>query len=440
MNPPFLDMLPMAIIGVDIHGTIRVWNTYTHQLLGWPASEATGKSFDELLFDEQGRMTQRQLIYELLLEAEHSTQPDWVLLPTLHRNGRSMTLELQVRRGEPDGPDVHGWLFLSDKREAMDEKTEWVRLHAELVNTYEALKQHNRQLDTVLANAPVILIELDCHGCFRFADGAGLQALGLSPEFLHGKPVETLYAAESSILDLHRRAMQGETFSAENQQGGNAYLSHFSPLYNTQGQVDGYTAVINDITPLKQAEAELRAAQARLAESLHAREQFLAHISHELRNPLLGILGIAEQLQQSHPGPGNTDMIQALSAQAQFMQRLVEDLLTITKLKSGAFSVKPQTFELNRSLERVAQWASIQAEHKGLSFQVTHNLHTPVHCWGDAVRMEQILLNILQNALRYTQTGGIGLQLEFHQPEGQTHGELKWTVKDTGQGFLPHGS
>lgn len=430
-----LAALPMAAIGLDGQGRIHSWNAYAEQLLGWGTEEVDDQPFEQLLFEQTNWAHSRALISEAFEQAELKEPSPWILLPAKHRNGQTLLLEIQVRKIQLADVPHCCWLFLRERDEVLADTGEWLCQQKQQLDVLQHLQVQHRQLWSVLQGAPLILIEVDGKGVFRFVEGAGLQVLQLEATRLVGKTVEEVYGADASVVALHRRALQGETFTAENQQDGRHYLTHFTPIFAKTGAADGYTAVINDVSSLKQTEVELARTQQALQESLAERERFLSHISHELRNPLLGIVALTQELRSMLQVQANIDLAETLETQAVLMQRLLDDLLTLNKLRAGTFAMRPQVFDVQELFHQLSRWAQLQATAKGLRLETDSNLTGPELCFADAQRIAQVLLNLLQNALRYTSSGQILFQLRgTRQPDTASY-EAVFVVTDTGKGF-----
>jgi signal transduction histidine kinase len=172
-------------------------------------------------------------------------------------------------------------------------------------------------------------------------------------------------------------------------------------------------------------DAALRLAQERSAE----RDRFLAKVSHELRTPLHGILGVARLMQLDAHEPVAHRRLELIEASGTHLQGLIDDLLDASVIHAGRFVLRETDFELLAQIDQVAEVFALRAVDRGLTFATQLDLPRP--CWvrGDAARLRQVLHNLLGNAVKFTERGGITLEAS------STPGGVRLTVRDTGPGM-----
>jgi signal transduction histidine kinase len=176
-----------------------------------------------------------------------------------------------------------------------------------------------------------------------------------------------------------------------------------------------------------QREAALQLAQRQSV----AKSQFLAKISHELRTPLHGILGLARLLHMEVSDPGPARRVELIETSGSHLLALINDLLDVSRMEAGRFTVRAELFELVAEIRQVADVFAVRAADKGLGF--APQLHLPDPHWvvGDPARVRQVLHNLLGNAIKFTQRGGIGLTVSF----GGAPDLVRVEVRDTGSGI-----
>ncbi|MDA0190526.1 MAG: ATP-binding protein, partial [Proteobacteria bacterium] len=202
--------------------------------------------------------------------------------------------------------------------------------------------------------------------------------------------------------------------------------------------------VIVDITPLKEAEAALREATLRAESADRLKSAFLATMSHELRTPLNSIIGFTGIVLQGLAGPLNDEQQKQLGMvrdSARHLLALINDVLDISKIEAGELKVAREPFDAAASARKVLDIVRPLAEKKGLNLVATLPA-TPVDMIGDARRVEQILLNLIGNAIKFTEAGEVRLTLEL--PPGQTDASpepstpaIRLRIADTGIGIQP---
>jgi len=214
------------------------------------------------------------------------------------------------------------------------------------------------------------------------------------------------------------------------------------PRHDAYGRLAGTIGISRDVTDLKAAQQELRrraadiAAARREAESANrARSDFLANMSHEIRTPLNGILGMTELALTTTLNEEQHEYLEAVQHSARSLMALLNDLLDFSKIDAGKLELEAQPFELERTMERLIGPLAIQAHQKGLELTVEVAPESPRRLIGDPHRLGQVIINLVGNAIKFTETGEILLQVE-PVPGGRAEDEevLHFSISDTGIG------
>ena len=177
----------------------------------------------------------------------------------------------------------------------------------------------------------------------------------------------------------------------------------------------------------------VRALAIRAEQASSAKSEFLATMSHEIRTPLHGVLGMVELLYETEADPGQQDILNTLRQSGLQLQRIIDDVLDISRIEAGRLSLSMQPFELVAMLEQVLDLHAPNAARKGLDLRLRIDSDLPLMADGDADRISQVLGNLLSNAVKFTEHGGIEMSA------GVTHaGELSLVVSDSGPGIELH--
>jgi signal transduction histidine kinase/ActR/RegA family two-component response regulator len=198
-----------------------------------------------------------------------------------------------------------------------------------------------------------------------------------------------------------------------------------------------------EIAERKRTETELKKTQEKLVETVRLAEEankskseFLANMSHEIRTPLTGVIGMTEMLLNTRLSPEQQDYIESINVSGETLLAIINDILDISKIEAGEFTLGSAPFDLEQSVEDVVRIFTPQANKKGLDFRVHFPSDASYRVIGDQVRVRQIIFNLVGNALKFTHEGKIEIRVEpgeVNENIGQFHVE----VEDTGIGIEP---
>ncbi|HEY1072595.1 ATP-binding protein, partial [Brevundimonas sp.] len=187
--------------------------------------------------------------------------------------------------------------------------------------------------------------------------------------------------------------------------------------------------VCSDITDLKRDAQALAEARDAADAANRAKSQFLANMSHEIRTPLNGVIGVAQALARTSLDEQQREMLELIHSSSRTLQTLLSDILDLARVESGRLELGDEPFNLARATEEAAQLYAAAARDKGLQFVVEVAPEARIWVHGDAVRLKQILTNLVSNAVKFTAAGFVSLTVDAG-PKG-----LRFVVQDTGIGF-----
>ncbi|WP_316934310.1 ATP-binding protein [Hymenobacter sp. AT01-02] len=203
------------------------------------------------------------------------------------------------------------------------------------------------------------------------------------------------------------------------------------PLQWSDGNVH-VLGVSTDVTELKQATEAARAAA-------RAQENFLANMSHEIRTPLNGVLGMAAQLSKTQLDVRQQELLTIIRSSGQHLLGVINDVLDMAKISSGKLEFAQEAFNLCDSMGQAVQPLALQAQEKGINFEGTPLRNSCPYPWviGDAHRLNQILINLVSNAIKFTPVGGRISVGGYLLAETSDYIEVEFRVTDTGVGIAP---
>ncbi|MBP0017669.1 MAG: response regulator [Cyanobacteria bacterium SBLK] len=231
-----------------------------------------------------------------------------------------------------------------------------------------------------------------------------------------------------------------------------------TPIYNEEGKVIQAIAVFQDITDRKKAEKilkeyseslelqvkqrtlELEKAKEKAEVANQAKSIFLANMSHELRSPLNAVLGFSQLMMRSQAlSQEQQENMSIINRSGEYLLTLINNVLDLSKIEAGKIVLNPQNFDLYRLLNEVEDLFSLRAENKQLQLIFERDRKVPQYIKTDATKLRQVLINLINNALKFTSDGGIFVRIEStellipHDPLSIT--QIHFAVEDTGAGI-----
>ena len=168
-----------------------------------------------------------------------------------------------------------------------------------------------------------------------------------------------------------------------------------------------------------------------------AKSQFLGHMSHELRTPLNAVIGYSYWLSRGALDDKQRTAVDAIRSSGEHLLAMISDILDIAKIEAGRLDLQPAAFDLRACLDEIDQMFRLRAEEKGLAFAVDLAADAPRTIVADPKRLRQVLINLLGNAVKFTDQGRVSLSVENVEAEAGGEARLRFTVEDTGVGIAP---
>jgi PAS domain S-box-containing protein len=208
------------------------------------------------------------------------------------------------------------------------------------------------------------------------------------------------------------------------------------PFKNEQGELEKFISIRIDITARKAAEDALRQARVEAEAANQSKSEFLANMSHEIRTPMTAILGFTDVLIQSDDRQQQYDAVRTIKSNGSHLLSIINDILDISKIEAGRLTIEQMPINPVQVVDDVMSLMRARAMEKGLTLELTYQTQVPHAMESDALRLKQILVNLIGNAIKFTPQGSVTLRVAYHAPT-QSDGVLQFDVADTGIGLTP---
>jgi PAS domain S-box-containing protein len=283
------------------------------------------------------------------------------------------------------------------------------------------------------------------------------QITGYTSGELIGKPLsffQTIEGRQRVFADCEANRQGSDSFDAEtvhNRKDGSVYDAEWqaSSIRDPAGRVRHYVVILREITERKRAAAELAYAHEELVRSseeltdakyraeaaTRAKSDFLASMSHEIRTPMNAIIGMADLLSETQLTHRQAKYVEVFQRAGDTMLVLINQLLDLSKIESGKFDLEHIEFDLTAVLAKAVTLFELPAKAKGLNLSVRVDSSTPTNLNGDPYQLQQVLTNLIGNAVKFTETGSVSVEAGLGEILPDSECSIRFKVADTGVGI-----
>ncbi len=296
-----------------------------------------------------------------------------------------------------------------------------------------------RKLALVASRTDNLVIIATPEGRVEWINESFERVLGHTLEAVQGKPLvdfvtgaDTPETTRRIILEaLARRRGLVCDVTNHSRAGRNYHLRlELQPVFDDQGAIENFIAIQADITARVQTETELRRAKAEADEASRAKSEFLASMSHEIRTPMNGVIGMTSLLLDTPLTPDQRDWVNTIRVSGDSLLTIINDILDFSKIEAGHMDLEHVPFDLAVCIEETLDLFAAPAAAKGLDLAYHMGPDVPAWVDGDITRLRQILANLVNNAVKFTERGGISVDVNT-----TSSGSLVFKVIDTGIGI-----
>ncbi len=437
-----------ALVVMDASGRITEWNPQAETMFGWTRNEVMGRLVAETIIPPRFREAHTKGLAKFLETGMGNVSNRTLELPALNRHGLLLTVEISVSPFQIG----HQRFFSAFVRDITERK-----------RIEEEIRRQNTLLQSMLDNMADGVVIADCNGKFLVFNSAAKRIVGLGitdapPDqwsTIYGVfDPETLTPVSSDKLPL-ARAIRGEATDnielllRRPEMSKDVHIqSTGRPLRDGNSEVYGGMVVFHNITAQKEAERNLKQKNEELTQAyvdldksrrqqLELKDHVLSHVSHEIRTPLTAAYQFVTILKRGLAGELQTkqkEYLDDIERNLKQLRTMISDLLETSRVESGKMTIILQRLSLQETAADMIRTLRSVAAEKGISLSTDIPAKIPA-VMADPPRLRQVLTNLLDNALKFTPSGGsITIRSQLHDGDGKF---VRISVADTGQGIDP---
>jgi PAS domain S-box-containing protein len=432
----------VSIIATNTEGIITVFNKGAEKLLGYTCEEVIGNCTPQTLHVEEEINTRseeltkeygipvegfRTFVYKA--EREGLEVREWTYK---NKNGTLFPVSLAVTTIRDLNNEIIGYLGiatdLSERKKAEQQIiTERARLLAFVEHAPAAVAMFDRDI-RYMAISRKWLEE------YRLT---GRNIIGLS----HYEVFPTI---GSHWREVNQRALNGEIIKNEEEMWTPTGWSHAQylkwetrPWYQFDGTIGGIMMFTQDVTELALRREELKQAKMLAEQASIAKSEFLANMSHEIRTPLNGVIGFTDLVLKTQLNDTQKQYLNIVNQSGTALLNIINDILDFSKIEAGKLELDIDQCDIYEIASQSADIISFPIQNKGLEMLLNIPADLPRFVWVDEIRLKQVLINLLSNAAKFTESGEIELKIEIinYQPDESREITCRFSVRDTGIGI-----
>ncbi len=435
----------VSSIATDARGVIQIFNVGAERMLGYAAEDVTNKVTPADISDPRELVARAKQLSD---ELGTPIMPGFEALVFKASRGIEDIYELTyIRQDGTRFPAVVSVTALRDAQDAIigylligTDNTARKLVEAEQQKLDQRLRDQQFYTRSLIESNIDALMTTNPAGIITDVNKQMEALTGCTRDELIGAPFKNYFTdpdrAEAGIKRvLSEKKVTDYELTARARDGKQTVVSYnATTFYDRDRTLQGVFAAARDVTETKRVEAELQQAKAAAESASQTKSDFLASMSHEIRTPMNAILGVADLLAKTQLSPEQDKYVQIFRRAGDNLLHLINDILDLSKVEASQLELEKTAFSLAELLEKVTEMMTIRAEEKGLvlTCEIAPGVHS--HFIGDPTRLRQVLLNLLGNAVKFTDSGTVGLRVA-PDTDPAIPGALKFAISDTGIGI-----
>jgi PAS domain S-box-containing protein len=432
----------VSIVATDLQGVITVFNKGAENLLGYSSEEVVGQVTPVFIHSEE----------ELRLRSGELTQQSG----TVVEGFRAL-----VHEAENEGFEVREWTYKTKAGKLFPVSVAVTTIrdldhtiigYLEVGTDLSARKQAEQELITQRArllafveHAPAAVAMFDKEIKYLAISRKWLDEYGLGDRNIIGlSHYEVFPNIDTSWRQIHEKALHGAIVSKEEEMwrpegwDHDQYLKwEVRPWYQFDGSIGGIMMFTQDITETARRREELKLAKLTAEQANMAKSEFLANMSHEIRTPLNGVIGFTDLVLKTKLNDTQKQYLSIVNQSGTALLNIINDILDFSKIEAGKLELDIDQCDIYEIASQSSDIISFPIQNKGLEMLLNIPADLPRFVWVDEIRLKQVLINLLSNASKFTESGEIELKIEILDYQPAEHREItcRFSVRDTGIGI-----
>jgi PAS domain S-box-containing protein len=409
-----VEISPTAVVTLDLEERVTSWNPAAERLFGYSKAEAVGQPIADLTLRPEDLGPDRAA----LMQEVYDTGSAHLSTRRRRKDGTLIDVEVLVAALDVDGARIGSYVIYHDISE---------------------IQRRKQYLESLLELSPTAIVTIDLADNVTSWNPAAETLFGYTREEALGRNVDDLVAGTDAMraeaVDANRRTVQGGkvhlTTRRTRKDGTLVDVDVRAAPIVVGAQQVGLYALYHDISELLRARREAEAAT-------EAKSAFLATMSHEIRTPLNAVIGMTELLLGTELAPEQREFADVVQTSGEALLAVINEILDFSKVEAGRLELEHRPLVLRDCVETALELVAASAAAKGLDVACLVDPHAPAAILGDRTRLAQILVNLLTNAVKFTEHGEVVLTVESEAAkadEVRDMHRLHFAVRDTGIGI-----
>ena len=432
-------------IATDAKGVIQIFNVGAEHMLGYAAAEVINKITPADISDPQEVIARAAALsvelgttiapgFEALVFKASRGIEDIYELTYIRKDGSRFPAVVSVTALRDAHDSIIGYLLIGTDNTARQQ------VEAEKRKLDQRLRDQQFYTRSLIESNIDAIMTTDPCGIITDVNKQMEALTGRTRDELIGAPFKSFFTdperAEAGInLVLSKKKVTDYELTAVASNGRRTVVSYnATTFYNRDRVLQGVFAAARDVTERKRVEVELQQAKAAAESASLSKSDFLASMSHEIRTPMNAIMGIADLLAKTVLSPEQDKYVQIFRRAGDNLLNLINDILDLSKVEASQLELERTGFSLNDLLEKVTEMVEVRAHEKGLALMCEIAPDVPSNLVGDPTRLRQVLLNLVGNAIKFTESGEVCLRVT-RGGNLAVPAALQFTISDTGVGI-----